>query len=201
MTGSKKRFRWVPFNERYGHYRRERSGSVHRSVTLRATRGSLDSCIIVFGQEAITTAREFPDSPPFTTTFSYTVPLGALVSWTVERSENNDLPDSLFVSGDQWGYSVLLWRQLNEIREETSYHSASMPIDSPLAPTETKSTSYASVLFSDESMARRVAPGAPSRFGPFCRTYTGSILICGTSRARRALRRVSMGRAWSCTQS
>jgi hypothetical protein len=111
---------------------------------------SFDSCTVVFGDVEVTTTKEFPQEPPFTITDRYTLPLGALTEVAVYYAENNAYPSYQFISGERWGYHLVLKSKSTDILYVTSTSRQE------LAPT-TKSTRGLVLFFDNESLAQRVA--------------------------------------------
>jgi hypothetical protein len=117
------------------------------------TARSFESCTVGFGRVEYAHGDRREDV--FDSTTLYTVPLGALTNWRVERVETVQ-PDDLskknsrtFVGGDRWQYDVILRSNLAELSRKTS-HSFT-----PLF--EIESVKVVWVSFNDQSLARRVA--------------------------------------------
>jgi hypothetical protein len=119
------------------------------SVSRQGTAKSLDTCTVVIGETVVGTRLDVPESHPVITLL-WTVPLASLTGWTVEHRENEENPEFQFVSGEKWGYQLVLASNANEIYRVLSSSVASIP-------THTESVNRLAIIFNDESLAQRVA--------------------------------------------
>jgi hypothetical protein len=127
------------------------SGFDYRT-TDQGTIWSLDSCSVVLGE----TARLNGDYSSATMYFKYTVPLGTLVENSVVQAENPSFLKGTYVSGDRWGYNVILRSKTNEIYRTKSID---MPGQAPTLPRMApivENTNAFWLTFGDEALAQRV---------------------------------------------
>ena len=120
------------------------------SVSLQGTATSVDSCTVVVGEIEVDTPLEHLELHPLVATDLWTVPLTALIGWTVEHRENEEDPEFQFVSGERWSYRLFLTSNANEIYRVLSFSAPSIPAN-------TASMNRLNIIFNDESLARRVA--------------------------------------------
>jgi S1-C subfamily serine protease len=122
------------------------------AVSVQATVTSLDGCTAVFGSVQRSVATNLPEVGNSTITLQYTVQLGALTEWSVQKRDNElfgKTDDNItFIGGDMSGYVVLLRSTSNEI---------SLSLSSEIRRLTSRRTNTASVTFNDASLARRVA--------------------------------------------
>jgi hypothetical protein len=129
-------------------YWKEKGNNI--SINKQATAWSLESCSAEFGVVQTETTPDYPTRPPMIFVRRNAVRLGNLGLWRVYRGEVASNTED-FISGDRWGYYVLLGSKANDIY---SVLTQSQP---PNSPPYSLSVSYIEITFPDESMARRVA--------------------------------------------
>jgi hypothetical protein len=117
------------------------------SINGQATVWSLDSCKVVVGDITSMTPESHPNGVTTVFTARYTLPLGVLTLGAVVRTENT-VEGFSFVSGEQWGYRVLLIGG----KEILFTRSTSGP--PPLSDSITTDRFW--LTFNDESLAQRV---------------------------------------------
>jgi len=131
--------------------------NVIESVLLQTAAWQLDACTVIIGTvETDTWSETLVDEN------RNTVPLGLLTSWSVEHRENEESTLMTFVSGDRMGYRVFLHSNSNNILRALSFSNPHIP---PVA----NATDTLNIIFSDESLARRVAE-AFHHASDLCRT-------------------------------
>ena len=133
---------------------------LRQSVNIQSAAWNTDSCTVMVGE--VSTSKNLSsiyieggapeDTDPDVMTTRYTVPLEQLTGWTVERQENEDTADNIFVSGERWGYRVVLTSSSKVIRgviSDSGLSAFALPF----------SASYYGLhmIFNDESVARRVS--------------------------------------------
>jgi S1-C subfamily serine protease len=122
------------------------------AVSVQAKVTSLDACTAVFGSVQHSVATNLPEVGSSTITLQYTVPLGALIDWSVQKRDNElfgKTDDNIaFIGGDMSGYVVLLRSTSNEI---------SLSLSSELRRPTSRRTNTSIITFNDAALARRVA--------------------------------------------
>jgi hypothetical protein len=131
----------------YAHSSNSPSGALPLSVTDQAAVWAFDSCTVTFGH--VMTFSVVGNLGSITT--RYTVPLGVLTASSVERRENLSPghPDAKFLSGERWGYRLLLTSKAKEIS------FVRIPAD-PQYPSDARSVDWLDLTFNDEALARRI---------------------------------------------
>ena len=117
------------------------------SINGQGTVWSLDSCKVIVGDITTMTPESHPNGVTTVFTARYTLPLGVLTGGAVMRTENT-VEGFSFVSGEQWGYRVLLIGG----KEILFTRSTSGP--PPLSDSITTDRFW--LTFNDESLAQRV---------------------------------------------
>jgi hypothetical protein len=124
-------------------------------INVRNAAWNFSSCTVQFGYVAVETTSEYPQWRPGEFTIQYTVPLGALTGWSVSRHDNLErfakIYEGLtFLSGERWGYAVLL---------SSGSKSISLAFSSPSSnvPSTVQSVDTLNIVFNDELIAQRVA--------------------------------------------
>lgn len=121
------------------------------SINRQAIVWSLESCTAELGNVQTETTPSHPTWSPLILSLRYTVKLGNLAEWYVARREVAAKEDT-FISGDRWGYQVVLASKANDIYRVITQ---SQPPNTP--PSSKTTDSIEMMIFPDESMARRVA--------------------------------------------
>jgi hypothetical protein len=119
-------------------------------VTLGGAVVSMESCKIVFGDVQITTVEQYPEWQPMSIKTTYTVSLGNLSDWSVVKAPSDGWSTYTFVSGEEWGYRLLLSSASKDIYRL-------MWFSDPQPHTMAANVDSLNLFFNDESLARRVA--------------------------------------------
>src|ERR1039458_7541179 len=141
--------------------------SITSSENVQSVVGKADSCTVTVGEVSTSktlsilpkvnnSSAQFADS---SMTTRYTVPLEHLIGWTVKYQENEDPADNtfIFVSGDKWGYRVVLSSGSKVIHRVIS---SSLSIPSPYFPKVNSDAVYwFDIIFNNESIGRRAGQG------------------------------------------
>jgi hypothetical protein len=125
--------------------------AVTKSVAIYGAATSFDSCTVVFGDTTTTTVKEHPERPAISSRNSYSVPLGALVDWTVKGQMNRESPRLVVLGGQAWSYRLSLVSRSKEI-----YHVWA-DLAHPEVSTVWDTLDHLELRFNDESLAHRVA--------------------------------------------
>jgi S1-C subfamily serine protease len=131
------------------------------SVNKQAKVWSLESCTAELGSVQTETTPDHPTWHPNIMSDRYTVRLGNLGQWAVLRDEIAG-EDDHFISGDRWGYYLLLTSKVNDVYR---VFTQSQPANTPPS---SFTTDDVGIFFPDESIARRVA-GAFQHASDLCR--------------------------------
>jgi hypothetical protein len=116
---------------------------------------SVRGCTVQTGFVSDDAISELPTSDSHEMTAKYTVPLGMLNGWSVQRQDNTDVltkyfTDATFVAGERWSYAVLLSSSSKNIYFVVAAAD-------PRITGSVKSVDTLSLNFNDESIAQRVA--------------------------------------------
>ena len=124
-----------------------------QSVNIHNVASNVKSCTVQFGFVVVSTTLEYPTLlGPYQFASQYTVPLGELTGWSVERLDYLETYTKgetvTFLRGERWGYTVVLKSNSRRISLAQS--------GTGLAGT-VESLDRLAIAFNDEPLAQRVA--------------------------------------------